>query len=425
MDHGVSSWQGFLEHAEMTDVGLRRANNQDSYGLQLAGSEENWQRRGHLFVVADGMGAHAAGELASKLAVDTVTLNYYKTPEGSASDALRAAVVSANSKIHNTGEDNSDFRGMGTTCSVLLFLPSGAVAAHVGDSRVYRLRGNKVEQISRDHSLVWEMMAQRNVTETEITGYVPKNIITRSLGPAPDVTVDLEGPYPLETGDTFLLCSDGLSGQVRDEEIGAILNVLSPTEAARVLIDLANLRGGPDNITVIVAKVNQTDPRWSSQSASKSKRGSVHLLVWVAMGVFAMLAGFMWMSKQLAIAVGAGVMSLGAMAAAAWQWLGLSSAGSTVAIRSTLGGGPYRTYDATPTLRLIEGFQQLIEPVCQTAQQQQWAIDWSGYEKLHKSMQANVEKQDYAAALRDICRAIAFLMQEVRNQRDQDSDESA
>ncbi len=135
---------------------------------------------------------------------------------------------------------------MGTTASALLLLPQGALTGHVGDSRVYRLRGKCLEQLTFDHSLVWEMSAAGQLPKNALPGFVPKNIITRSLGPHADVKVDLEGPYPLEAGDTFLLCSDGLSGQVSDEEIGALLHCLPPAEAAQVLVDLANLRGGPD-----------------------------------------------------------------------------------------------------------------------------------------------------------------------------------
>ena len=157
--------------------------------------------------------------------------------------------------IHERGQANAEFQGMGTTCSVLVLLPTTAVIAHVGDSRVYRLRRRQLEQLTFDHSLVWEMMAAGQMPRGEVANFIPKNIITRSLGPHADVQVDLEGPFPLEVGDTFLLCSDGLSGQVKDEEIGAILSVLSPQEAVRALVDMANLRGGPDNITAIVARV--------------------------------------------------------------------------------------------------------------------------------------------------------------------------
>jgi serine/threonine protein phosphatase PrpC len=255
MDQSADPWQKFVEHAELTDVGLRRSNNQDSLAFQLASGEKEWRRRGHLFLVADGMGAHAAGELASKIAADTVPLTYFKLADESPVTALQKAIEDANAKIHARGQANPDFKGMGTTASVLLLLPQGAMVGHVGDSRVYRLRGDRVEQLSFDHSLVWEMKAAGRINDHDMPGFIPKNIITRSLGPADVVQVDVEGPFPLAEGDTFMLCSDGLSGQVEDEELGVILHCLPPREAVQVLVDLANLRGGPDNITVIVARV--------------------------------------------------------------------------------------------------------------------------------------------------------------------------
>ena len=132
-----------------------------------------------------------------------------------------------------------------------VLLPQGAVAAHIGDSRVYRLRQNKLEQLTFDHSLVWEMKAAGQLTaEEEAQGKVPKNVITRSLGPYPECKVDLEGPFPISVGDSFLLCSDGLTGVISDAEIAAFMANMPPAEAVKVLVDLANLRGGPDNITV-------------------------------------------------------------------------------------------------------------------------------------------------------------------------------
>jgi protein phosphatase len=218
-------WESYVEHAALSDIGLRRSNNQDSFTVVPAKSGELWQQRGHLFMVADGMGAHAAGELASKMACDAVPLTYQKVLDEPPPLAIRKAIEDANGRIHSRGQANLDFRGMGTTTSVLLLLPQGALVAHVGDSRVYRLRGSRIEQLSFDHSLVWEMMSTGKMREEEVPGYIPKNIITRSLGPAPHVEVDLEGPWPVASGDTFLLCSDGLSGQVSDEDIGVILSV--------------------------------------------------------------------------------------------------------------------------------------------------------------------------------------------------------
>src|SRR6185295_19142671 len=150
--------------------------------------------------------------------------------------------------------------GMGTTCSCLVLLPQGALVAHIGDSRIYRLRGEVLEQLTRDHSLVWEMADAGQMTEADVPSYIPKNVITRSLGPHPSVHIDLEGPYSAESGDTFLICSDGLSGPVTDEEIGVMLRCLDPAEATETLVDLANFRGGPDNISVIVAQVDGAVP---------------------------------------------------------------------------------------------------------------------------------------------------------------------
>ena len=248
------NWDDCLTHVEATDVGMRRSNNQDSYAALLASDADNWQRRGHVFVVADGMGAHAAGELASKMAADGIPHNYYKLREESSPDAIRKTVRQVNEEIHRKGQANAEFHGMGTTASVLVLVPQGALVAHVGDSRVYRLRGGRIEQLTFDHSLVWEMTASGQYNPN-LPNLVPKNIITRSLGPHKNVQVDLEGPFPLEIGDTFLLCSDGLSGLVKDEEMGVIMSTLPPAEAAQVLIDLANLRGGPDNITVLIVRV--------------------------------------------------------------------------------------------------------------------------------------------------------------------------
>ncbi|MEM9658950.1 MAG: protein phosphatase 2C domain-containing protein, partial [Planctomycetota bacterium] len=250
---------GGLRCAAVSDVGMRRSNNQDSMAIALADEEQRWRERGHLFVVADGMGAHAAGELASRIAVDNIPHVYLKRRDLPPSQAIAAAVEDANQRIFAKGQDSVDFQGMGTTCSCLVLLPGGAMAAHVGDSRVYRLRDNQIEQLTFDHSLVWEMGAAGQASDEEVPAYVPRNVITRSLGPHPKVKVDLEGPLPVRAGDRYLLCSDGLTGPLNPELIGLVLGALPPNEAARTLVDLANLLGGPDNITVIIAEVIHPD----------------------------------------------------------------------------------------------------------------------------------------------------------------------
>jgi protein phosphatase len=242
-------WEQKVEYAALSDIGVRRHNNQDSYAVQIAGDREQWSDRGHLFLVADGMGGHAVGELASKIAADTIPHTYHKLREQDVGPALKAAVVAGNATINARGEMNRDFTRMGTTCTTLVLAPKGAWIAHVGDSRAYRIRGERIEQLTFDHSLQWELLRQGKMSPEDIFRFEPRNVITRSLGPSPTVNVDMEGPFPIRPGDAYLLCSDGLSSLVKDEEIGIAVRELPPTEACCLLVDLANLRGGPDNIT--------------------------------------------------------------------------------------------------------------------------------------------------------------------------------
>ena len=168
MSESLQNWEAYLAVASLSDIGMRRSNNQDNLSISLASNLEQWQRRGHLFIVADGMGAHAAGELASKMAVDHIPHLYAKYDDIPAHEALQKSVVDANTEIHKRGQANEEFHNMGTTCSTLVLLPQGAVVAHVGDSRVYRLRQNRFEQLTFDHSLVWEMRKSGQISEEEL-----------------------------------------------------------------------------------------------------------------------------------------------------------------------------------------------------------------------------------------------------------------
>ena len=172
MDQPTAIWNHCLDCAALTDVGLRRANNQDSYAVVLAGDQTDFQQRGHFFMVCDGMGAHAAGELASKMATDVVSLAYRKLLDQSPPEALLSAILDANRQVHIRGQASPDFRGMGTTATALVLLPAGALVAHVGDSRAYRLRGNRIEQLTFDHSLVWEMRASGQLPANDVPGYI-------------------------------------------------------------------------------------------------------------------------------------------------------------------------------------------------------------------------------------------------------------
>jgi serine/threonine protein phosphatase PrpC len=259
-------WEQTVEYAALSDIGLRRQNNEDSFAVLVAPRAESYLKFGHVFLVADGMGGHAVGELASKMAADMVPLAFQKLRDQPYPDALKQAIEETNTAIHTRGERNTDFRKMGTTCSTLVLSPEGALVGHVGDSRCYRVRANRIDQLTFDHSLQWELIRQGRQKREEILLTQPRNIITRCLGPQPEVDVDIEGPYSISHDDAYVLCSDGLTGLVQDAEIGVIVKYLPPVDACRLLVDLANLRGGGDNITVIVARVGALPEGLSEQS---------------------------------------------------------------------------------------------------------------------------------------------------------------
>jgi protein phosphatase len=246
-----------IDQACRTDVGLRRSHNQDAFALDPAGDAERFREHGHLFLVADGMGGHAVGEKASAKAVRDIPHTYHKCVQDGPAVALRKAFVETNAGIHAIGQENPEFRGLGTTASALLLRTEGAWVAHVGDSRVYRVRAGQIDQLTFDHSAVWEIARRQQIDPEELQG-IRSNVILRSLGPDAMVEVDVEGPHPTLPGDVYLICSDGLSGQLSDYEIGAVASTLPPEEACDFLVELANLRGGPDNITVLIVRIGGT-----------------------------------------------------------------------------------------------------------------------------------------------------------------------
>jgi protein phosphatase len=310
-------------HAVRTDVGVRRSHNQDDYAVDPAGDPDRFTAHGHLFLVADGMGGHAVGEKASAKAVRDIPHTYHKyAPEG-AGAALKKAFTEANAGIFAIGQENPEFRGLGTTATALLLRPEGAWVGHVGDSRAYRIRDGLIEQLSFDHSAVWEIARRQHVNPEELQG-IRSNVILRSLGPDAFVQVDVEGPHPVRPGDIYLLCSDGLTGQLSDYEIGAVASSLPPAEACEFLVELANLRGGPDNITVIIVRVGEeSGPPAAEPSVPKERprRSLPWPLTTLAAGIaFAVIAVMLITSgvpggKHVFVlataAIGAGLFGLG------------------------------------------------------------------------------------------------------------------
>ncbi len=355
-------WNSGIEFAELTDVGMRRANNQDSLACLPAKTADRFHDHGHLFVVADGMGAHAAGELASRMATERIAMQFFRSSATTTAEAIESAVIEANDEIYQRGQRNPEFHNMGTTASSLVISSSGAWIGHVGDSRVYRLRDGVLEQLTFDHSLVWEMEATGQSGQG-----IPKNVITRSLGPNPVVNVDVEGPFPINVGDQFMLCSDGLTGLVEDAEIGALMDCLPPQKAVRVLVDLANLRGGSDNTSVIIVHVTELvaaiDPPRKMRRTREEPGVSRAILATVAVCLLgAVLLGIMavidpfdpdapgdrnWIGPMVVAIILGTITSVVAMI----QWVHASKNRAHYS-KSTGSRGPYRRFDAADQVAL-------------------------------------------------------------------------
>ncbi len=245
-----------IEHAALTDTGRVREKNEDSVGVLVPDDAETLLDKGALFVVADGMGGHRGGEIASGLAVETIESDYSAAAGDDPGAMLLAAFEKANTSILNAGTADSALFGMGTTCTAMVIRRGLVYVAHVGDSRAYRLRAGAIEQITDDHSLVGEMVRSGIITEEDARTHPKRNVITRSLGIQESVVADtLDAPLTVEAGDSFLLCSDGLTAYAEDEDLRDAVSGATPEAACRALIDFANAGGGRDNITVIVVTV--------------------------------------------------------------------------------------------------------------------------------------------------------------------------
>ena len=237
-----------------TDVGLKRSQNEDRFAVWNAAGTLA-VTRGVLLVVADGMGGAQAGEVASQLAVECV-LKTYCEGINSILDDLEHAVETANHVIHEHSLAHPELRGMGTTCTALVVRGSETYFAHVGDSRAYRVRKGAIEQLTQDHSLVAQLVEHRHLTPEQAKVDPRRNVVTRSVGVGAEVDVDAaEVDDPLQQGDTLVICSDGLHTLVEDHEIAQLASGADVSVACDQLIALANERGGHDNITVVIGRI--------------------------------------------------------------------------------------------------------------------------------------------------------------------------
>jgi len=239
----------------LSDVGCVRELNEDSGACIQPDNPELRASKGSLILVADGMGGHSAGEVASRLAVDIITRIYYEDA-GDPQSALKKAFREANREIHKAAEKDESKSGMGTTCTALVLQNGTAISAHVGDSRLYLVRQQAIYLMTEDHSAVMEMVKAGLITIEQARHHPDKNVILRALGSHPEVEVSSwNAPLPVRGGDRFVLCSDGLYDLVEDDEIKERVAERDPHSACETLIGLARERGGYDNITVGVIAV--------------------------------------------------------------------------------------------------------------------------------------------------------------------------
>ncbi len=246
----------------VTDVGCVREANEDS-GRHIKPSDVAVQQnRGALTIVADGMGGHASGEVASQMAIELISEYYYADQESPTADALHNAIQLANAEIFATSESDEKYFGMGTTLIVLVLLNDRAIAAHVGDSRLYRLRSNVLELLTMDHSQVMEMVKEGIISLEEARNHDDKNVILRAIGTQKKVEIEFTEAFKIEPNDEFLLCSDGLSDMLEDEEIRQVWTRAENIHAASEgLINRAKENGGHDNVTVAIVKVEKESIR--------------------------------------------------------------------------------------------------------------------------------------------------------------------
>jgi protein phosphatase len=242
-----------LSVAQRTDIGRKREKNEDNLISVVPENHQLLQSRGALFVVSDGMGGHDRGEIASEQTVQTVRAHYYQATQADIPTRLQEAIKEANRVIYRESETRG--KEMGATCVAAVLHEQTLYAANVGDSRVYVLHEGQLRQVTRDHSLVAQLVERGEITPAEARTHEKRNVIYRSLGAQPEVEVDLF-TESVQEGDTLILCTDGLCGVVNDEELRTIVEQHEPAESVQRLIARANEEGGPDNVTAIVVRVS-------------------------------------------------------------------------------------------------------------------------------------------------------------------------
>jgi PPM family protein phosphatase len=250
-----------VELANRSDVGCERTENEDYFLYIEPQREEQFERRGRLIVVADGMGGRNGGEVASRLAAETIRDIFLEEDEAEPRAVLIAGFQEAHRAILETAAGDAELSGMGTTCSAAIVKSGAMYYGHVGDSRIYLIRDGRAQPLTEDHSVAARMVRDGVLDADEARGHEQSSVLTAALGLDEE---SLAGDFPVEpcmlaAGDAILLCTDGLHQLASDEEIALIATQESATEACRELVDVARERGGPDNITVQLLRIRRVD----------------------------------------------------------------------------------------------------------------------------------------------------------------------
>ena len=242
--------------AAKTDLGRVRENNEDKFEFYIPDDEVTLASRGQVFVVCDGMGGHAAGQIASELACKTFIDVYLNHPSADIRTALTEALQAANRYVFLVSRSVAARKGMGTTLTAMVLLQDMAYVVQVGDSRAYRLRNDELTQITEDHTYMHEMIRMGVLTPEQAAVHPQKHVITRAIGIEEHVICDVF-EFGIQEGDTYFLCSDGVMNHVEDDQIQSILSSNAPAAAAWKMVGAALLGGGSDNTTAIVVRVDQ------------------------------------------------------------------------------------------------------------------------------------------------------------------------
>ena len=259
-----------IDYAGISDIGKVRPENQDTLGKFPEYTNDIYRPKGILFIIADGMGGHEKGKIASNIAVETIGKNYFSIYSKNISESLRQAFEIANDKIFNYSSKELQSRKMGTTCTALVLNNNNAFIAHIGDSRIYGISDNNIKQLTHDHTAVNEMFRKGILSREEADIYPNKSMLVRAMGVESQIDIEIKDNIHIKSGDYFVLCSDGLSS-INKNEIKEIVLSNSPEEASKIFVNLANERDGKDNVSVQVIKIKyaNTDPYFSNEKRNK------------------------------------------------------------------------------------------------------------------------------------------------------------